>query len=540
MPPIDWTNVPALLFERLVACLLSDLHQARRVDGAGGDGGIDMHFEDAAGLHIFECKSFTGRLGRDAGRRTQVERSLKRAARHVPATWTLIVPIDPTPGEQKWFDALQPKYAFALDWPGLAWLETEVARRPWLRRHFIDGDAERTVELLRDLNSEQAALAGGAPDAAGRIAKVVDLLDETDPYFRYRITSGAGTEKVELFPRYPGAEEDRPIRFGFRLNEDDHAAYQKARADLERALAFGDEIELDESLVRDMVVDMPANLGGAFPTGIVKIGPVEVETIQLRAALTAVDEAGSVVAALPITFTERRAGLRGVTLTGTDRAKFLRATAVVEPENRSLKLNIDLDITEPFLPGDVLPAARLAAQLGPPNRLRITVEGTDVGDHALTGHEPLNAGLVRMLEALDRVQSAIGNFFTVPPTLTAGDQRNIHVADRLVTGEEVAMTFPCIEATLEVQDAAGTVAHLRGTTSDLTMPVDEFPIRVFGVDLDLRPLSITFDEALIVDGDAIADSGTVIDGAELIVQVAAVPGTSAHVRRVQTPVAYRR
>ena len=48
----------------------------------------------------FELKSFTGRI--TLGRRKQVERSIKRTAALGSARWTLVVPVDPTPAEEKW------------------------------------------------------------------------------------------------------------------------------------------------------------------------------------------------------------------------------------------------------------------------------------------------------------------------------------------------------------------------------------------------------------------------------------------------------
>ncbi|HEX7167635.1 MAG TPA: hypothetical protein VF230_11710 [Acidimicrobiales bacterium] len=361
--------------------------------------------------------------------------------------------------------------------------------------------------------------------------QVVDMLDETDPFYCYRISSGVGQQQVEVFPRYPGAEDDRPIRFGFRLADDDPVAHEIARSALERALAFGELAELDESVVRDMQIDMPANLGGLFPTGSIRIGAAEPETIQLRGALAAIDESGQVEAAVPITYLERRAGLRGVVLTGRDSSGLLRIRAAVEKDERKLNLGIQLDISEPFLPGDALPAARLAQRLAAPYRLRVTFEGSTAGDLDLHGQAPLAARTVALLEALDRIQRALGTFFTVPPTITEHDVKNIHLADELLSGRSVEISVPVAEATLDVNDAEGTLAHLRNTTAGLTLPVDEFPVRIFGVELDLRPLELTFDEAVIVDGDEIADSGRVVAGASLIVQVAAVEGTAAKVRR---------
>ena len=87
-----------------MSVLLSRLRQARRVDGSGGDEGRDCYFTDEHGTDAFELKSFTGRM--TPARRRQVKKSLARAMQKSPRTWTLVVPIDPTPGEQTWFDSL--------------------------------------------------------------------------------------------------------------------------------------------------------------------------------------------------------------------------------------------------------------------------------------------------------------------------------------------------------------------------------------------------------------------------------------------------
>lgn len=77
----------------MVSVLLSRLLLARRVDGSGGDEGRDCYFTDESGTDAFELKSFTGRMTK--ARRQQVKRSLDRAMKSRPRTWTLIAPINP-------------------------------------------------------------------------------------------------------------------------------------------------------------------------------------------------------------------------------------------------------------------------------------------------------------------------------------------------------------------------------------------------------------------------------------------------------------
>nr|WTB09145.1 hypothetical protein OG546_36035 [Streptomyces antimycoticus] len=107
----------------------------RHVDGSGGDRG-----EDAVRLlpdgkrHVFQIKSFTGRLS--PARRRQVRKSLDRAARNVPTCWTLVVPLDFTPGEWDWFDSLRETYPFSLECHGLRWLNSKAVENPAIGRLF--------------------------------------------------------------------------------------------------------------------------------------------------------------------------------------------------------------------------------------------------------------------------------------------------------------------------------------------------------------------------------------------------------------------
>ena len=115
--------------------LLSRIRQTRRVDGSGGDGGLDCYFSDENGTDVYELKSFLGRM--NDVRRQQVVRSLQRALKESPRTWSLVVPIDATPKEQEWFDSLaSATTTTTLTWLGRTWLEEQLAAHPDIGRYF--------------------------------------------------------------------------------------------------------------------------------------------------------------------------------------------------------------------------------------------------------------------------------------------------------------------------------------------------------------------------------------------------------------------
>ena len=138
---IRWEEIERQRYEDMVSVLLNRLHpEAQRIDGKGGDGGRDVqivHGQNNQIIHAFELKSFTGRI--DKTRPRQVVRSLERAAGLKPVQWTLVVPIDPTPSEDKWFRRLGKDYCFPTKWLGRTWLDEKMSAFPDIRRYFLEG-----------------------------------------------------------------------------------------------------------------------------------------------------------------------------------------------------------------------------------------------------------------------------------------------------------------------------------------------------------------------------------------------------------------
>ena len=154
---IPWDQLEPQKCEDMVSVLLSRLHpNSERIDGKGGDGGRDVQIVHAGAgpvIEAFELKSFTGRI--NSGRRTQVKRSLDRAAALGPARWTLVVPIDPTPREWEWFLQQGTSYSFPLEWRGKTWLDEKMAAHPDIRRYFVEGAKDEVYRLLLELKEEK-------------------------------------------------------------------------------------------------------------------------------------------------------------------------------------------------------------------------------------------------------------------------------------------------------------------------------------------------------------------------------------------------
>jgi hypothetical protein len=212
---VEWDRLDPRQFEDMVSLLLAVLHPTSvRTDGAGGDGGRDVHVEGDGGDEVFELKSFTGRL--TGSRRRQVKQSFRRAMVSKPAAWTLVVPIDLNPAEQKWFRELAAGAPTTCRWHGKTWLDARMAENPCVPRYCLSDVTNEVRELAIQLGAEKAALANGVPDAVERLRALQALANEVDPFYYVDLaTDGArGTVSVSLRPRFPTAAREAHCRGG--------------------------------------------------------------------------------------------------------------------------------------------------------------------------------------------------------------------------------------------------------------------------------------------------------------------------------------
>jgi hypothetical protein len=445
---VKWEELDPGTYERMTSVLLSRLHPGRRrIDGSGGDGGRDVHFPGPKGLEIHELKSFTGRLTK--GRKGQIKRSLRRAAEYNPAQWTLVVPIDPTPRELTWFEELKAAVSFPLDWQGRTWLDGQMAAHPDIPRYFLAGAADEVVQLLKDLREERAQVRS-AGDAVERLRSLHGRLNEIDPYYRYELTigheaaaSGAqnailsvsyGDARVDLYPRYVGADLDRPITIGLQL------AFGPGDTALQEAfksmMDFGTPVSLEAPVIQRVEIDAPSGLGNSFAGGFLQLASPQrkAEPIKFTAE---VFEGERLVAALPFAVRPDSGGRKGVVLTGTDASGWLDAKITVDLGARNYKVSLGLRPT-PVLPATVLPLLRFLASAQTPNFMRLVSPVLGSAAPIPLTNEPLieNATL-KVVEALSEVQRVSGVHFDLPTDLTQEEAVVILKAQRLLSGNEV-------------------------------------------------------------------------------------------------------
>ena len=437
---VPWERIDSGVYERMVAAMLSlDNPATRRVDGSGGDRGCDVAFHDAYGLHVLELKSFTGRL--TSGRRKQVKRSLLRAAELQPCDWQVVLPIDPTPGEDAWFNKLVADMPFECSWRGRTWLDAKMSSRPALVRYFCGTAAEDLLAGLNELKAEQLVLANGDISAAiERLQGLASRINELNPFHRLSVQVTDGHVSVIPTPRYAGATEDYPltidVTFTFPRSVDGKAAEQSFR----RFLSHGERVVVDRQHIESFEYSWLPGLDSSTDAfQLILDGESSWDEHGTLLALGDSEDEDSVVATLAIQFDRKRGGELAQSVTGTDASGALTVTAGLDSEAGQTFINFRFDATG-VLPASALPASDMLRKIG--MAAAVTVQFDNLG--VTIGSVQVPADSAHQLESmgdlcrgLAQLQEVTGRYFPVPESLSDRDIADVRDANRLLAGEIV-------------------------------------------------------------------------------------------------------
>lgn len=473
---VKWDELDEDTYERMGAVLLSRINpETQRIDGAGGDGGRDVHFRDVRGLHVFELKSFTGRI--TASRRSQVKRSLDRAKALNPVDWTLVVPIDLTPAEELWFEGLRATSAFPLVWRGLTWLDAEMSSRPEIRQYFIDRASDEVVKLLAELHAEKAK-PSSAMDSVSRLRVLHERLNELDPYYEYGLAIGReasmgrpakaifsasfGDARVDVYPRYVGAEMDRPITIDmtFTFGQDDKDLHDA----LQRTFDYGTPVSLPRRVNTRVSLDAPLGLGHTGAGAEVSLGGSQLLSDTSLHVVADIHDGDRLLASLPLDLKVKYAGLSGFVCTGSDVSGWLELELTVNVKQKKASFTFGVE-QKSTLPGVVLPVLRWLVHLRAPHRLETRSSLWSRQSMADLPDEPLvSERLLRVIEAFDDIQRVSGVVFDIPVDISAKEAREVATARRLLIGGEVNATWSG-PARTEIRLAEGAEAAFKGFMS---------------------------------------------------------------------------
>ena len=421
----------------MVSVLLSRLRQTLRVDGSGGDEGRDCYFTDEHGTDAYELKSFTGRMAK--AQRQQVKRSLARAMKKNPRTWTLIVPINPTPGEQTWFNSLGEGLPVRLEWLGKTWLAEQLARFPDIVRYF-SGAADEVVRILTEI-SEEKALPDDAAGLAQRFAGQAGRLNEIDPYYWFEFSVADEMVTVTARPKYPDAPRDRPITMTTTLQFDDSPGQREVREAFAEFMKFGTPVTISPASITRLALDAPGGLGGEFQGGtLILDGTFPPGSEQAAVILLRVPAQPPVCQMLRMSVTNRSSGPDGgLLLSSRDPSGLLTMEQRFDTVQRNHHARLTYHYHADALPHEAVPVLRFCAEVAAGQEMAITDQAGNIITTSSGSFGPPGwpEGYIRCAEMLAEIQQLTGTAFPLPDAFTAEDQRDMHYARAILRGEDV-------------------------------------------------------------------------------------------------------
>lgn len=515
---IDWRDIARETYDDIVSVLLYRLHpKAERIDGSGGDEGRDVQLLTPEGLSVFQLKSFTGRMTN--ARRRQVKKSLDRALEASPSAWSLVVPIDPTPAEQRWFKTLAESASCPLQWKGLTWLDSEMSLRPDIAPYFLNGAKDEVLSLLVQLQQEQAAVEN-VQDAVARLRDLRTRLNQIDPYYRYDIAIGDAADtappptsvlsvriedaRVDVIPRYRGATQDRPITAKLEV------AFTPEDNELKdafiRSLDYGTSVTLPEHVVRRVSVDAPGGLGVSFAGGSVASGQIAPDGSDVP-IVAEVHRGQEVLASLPMTLRIRTRGTKGSIFDAHDRTGWLRAEMTFTPGEHSFMANFRVE-PSPQMPSALLPVLRWLLAFRSPNQLVLRGDIPEISAPIPLQDTPTaeeEEEFVRVVEALDEVQHTSGVYFDCPPEIKAGEAEEVFHVRRLLAGEQVKGTWSRFEMGFKVRKELDLTPFISQAGASLLIEADQ-EAELFGHRIPMGRIRTQILSARLGDPSALDDA----------------------------------
>ncbi|MEV7099792.1 hypothetical protein AB0M80_43970 [Amycolatopsis sp. NPDC051045] len=524
------------LFDLIVHSEYGD--RVRTINGSGGDGGRDAWIGDIR--RTIEFKSWT-KLGKT--QRAQVVHSLKRALGSDIASWVLVAPVHPTPGDLQWFNSLKGRYrsSFEMVFRDVRWLELKLAERPDIARYMLTTSHQEVIDMQRELGQEQAGLLGGVPDLLKRLEVLRSRSDELSPVWGLDFASRGGQNSVFVHLK-PGSLPQH-VEVHLDVENDDPVGPAVTEA-IAAALHYGSGTVIEPGYINR--VDNEAIAALNLPWGqVAMVLPDQRVTAGFPRAAMLRARAGDSAPGRPLHLILHYAtqGSLGMYVHGTDSTGMVR-----------LRLRIDRPVAEQGSNIGVLleygPSDAQHAALVDPEALLRTVTILDSLDKAPSmllaldteqieldaqTREPAGhfAPLVRTLQDFVFVRDALDVVLPLPARWLRRDERNIAILAGLLRGDEVSMplsTTVCHQIST-IEEAriymelleTGHGARIDFQMVGLTLPVGGVPVPV-------DPLYVAFSRAQITNAAEVAEALTSEKGV-VPVDIGPAPGSAVLGRR---------
>jgi hypothetical protein len=411
MTRVNWELEPGEKVQEFVAALLLLAHPTgNMITPSRGDRGVDIRIPTETGYKIYQVKRYSSRLTSNQAK--DIEASWKTFAAetlgHIPvASWTLVMPWNPTNERLEWLEALTSDAGIPVDWMGRITLDNMAADNPSLVSYYF-GDGERR---LNDLLASALAAGKEVPDGLGaagvldavknRQAALADSLCAVDPFYRYEISVrtgvlddetcaaegkaavGAALVRFEtltdtsyaitrIYPRSAESQNLRPIKatvqFDFEPGTEEHDA-------VERFHLYGAPFEK----IAASVISSEGPPGTtARGDGFMSVFSLPVADPLPELELKLLGGRGEVTHCIQLEDVQVSTGVaadRGTRLIASDRASVLGIEMLTGAQGR--KDELSLTVSPPFGKSAraVLPAVEFLVALVPGCELQLAVSG---------------------------------------------------------------------------------------------------------------------------------------------------------------------
>ncbi|MEJ7832493.1 MAG: hypothetical protein WKF79_06230 [Nocardioides sp.] len=522
---LSWANLDPKRFERAVQMLLKRLHpDLMSIDGAGGDDGRDAELPITSwsandGIEAFEIKSHDGRL--TSSPRRQIKRSLQTAVLKLPKMrkWTLIIGLNPTPGEITWFRTTLQAEAPGVDirWEGIDWLDEQFAAHRDLTR-YVEGHQAELLRAAGEYNHERAVLAGGATDLFMRQVALQARVDELSPHWTLDTATSADGPIFRLRAKHSDAATADPIVIRPRLNfSAGDAVAARAREEFERMISYGGVADLDPTHFKGFELDcsdeVRSLLAGLDQPGHIRVGaPPQRLDRPLRATLEVRDggPTGKISNSLEVSFTEYTAGARGGRMIGSDAAGVIKvAIGLPRPEVSQEtgpitggEFNITFANPWDFPLADVVGPLKFQAELHAGGHLTIRASWAKLKAH----HEKTDdagaeqtAMLARAASVLARFEDLLDVRLRLPFNFMGHEVETAERALRALEGEHVPMPGAAVHIAVEPGVARQVLADLGDDPVRLAYEVSDHVLTIGDVEVPYGTCTMKMTEGRIVN-----------------------------------------
>jgi|GEM_PF-5706976 len=482
---IDWGAHEGEELEKVMAVLIQQTRpRSNRRTPSQGDGGVDIYNPIDGGYEVFQVKKFAARLTNN--QKGQIKKSLEDAIADprlgAPITdLYMTVPLDPTSGEQAWFDELITVAPFRCVWRGKTFWDSMAAAHPGVIDYFFRDGKSRLEAKITTLSE----LFAGAPTRPGDLLEPIQRLraqiDEADPFYSYDLSVTAdlpalgarpgvvfthvtGTEdrgyvRIDVRPKYPDALLDNPIGGSLALVLHDPERGIDQVEEFRTFVEFGREVRLVPGSISRAELAAPGGLSATLTEaeGVLARELPHFQPYNIEMDILAPDR--SSLSHMVVRAERGSYGASGFEITGSESHGVFDFTlqldiAAAIDQRAAAQWNFRMNPITGTPIRTVVPALKFFLNMREPNMLRqrfdIPALLDDMRETAIpAGLLPPTDGF-DFLEWLDELQKYTSSLLSVPPYVTKDEYRSAERAYRIIKGETVKTPIDYAEMDLPV------------------------------------------------------------------------------------------